>query len=316
MRYFKFILLLSLNLLIATGCSNENNDEVAEPKEENAGITSETKPESTSSLELIWETAGFLNPESVIYDKNHNVFYVSNVDGGASDKDGKGSISKVSSSGEILDLNWVTELNAPKGLGLSPNGDLLYVSDIDELVEIDIHGASVKNRYAIEDAGFMNDVDVAANGSVFVSDMAKNRIYKMANNQIEIWLENEILESPNGVYVEGDFLIVGTWGVMTDGFATEVPGHMMIISIADKKVSDIGTGTPIGNLDGVESDGKDGYTVTDWLNGKLFHVDLEGNAVELLDLNQGSADHEYVQDKNLLLIPMMKDNVLKAYKYP
>lgn len=314
MRHLKLFFFLTLSLSIFIGCSNE--DEIADAKEEKIDAQSVTKPESTALLELLWETAGFLNPESVIYDKNHDVFYVSNVDGGPSDKDGKGSISKVSASGEILELNWVANLNAPKGLGLSPNGGLLYVTDINELVEIDIHSASVKNRFLIEDADFMNDVDVAANGTVYVSDMGKNRIYKMSNNQIETWLESDLLESPNGVYVEGDFLIVGTWGVMTDGFATEVPGHLIIINLADKKISDIGAGMPIGNLDGVESDGKDGYTVTDWLNGKLFYVDLEGKATKLLDLNQGSADHEYVHNKNLLLIPMMKDNVLKAYKYP
>ena len=66
----------------------------------------------------IWEIDGFKNPESVIYDKTTNALYVSNVNGSAIEKDGDGFISKVSLEGEILELRWLTGLNAPKGLAI------------------------------------------------------------------------------------------------------------------------------------------------------------------------------------------------------
>ena len=34
----------------------------------------------------------------------------------------------------------------------------------------------------------------------------------------------------------------------------------------------------------------------------------------LLDLKQGSADHEFVEDENLAVIPMMMDGTVNAYK--
>ena len=46
-------------------------------------------------------------------------------------KDKNEFISKVSpSNGSIIDLNWVTGLNAPKGIAISNDGSKLYVSDI------------------------------------------------------------------------------------------------------------------------------------------------------------------------------------------
>ena len=34
----------------------------------------------------------------------------------------------------------------------------------------------------------------------------------------------------------------------------------------------------------------------------------------IMDLNQGSADHEYIESEKLVVIPMMMDGTLAAYK--
>jgi hypothetical protein len=54
--------------------------------------------------------------------------------------------------------------------------------------------------------------------------------------------------------------------------------------------------------------------VTDWMNGALFRISAEGEVEELLDLNQGSADHEVIEDRNLVIIPMMNDGTVVAYR--
>ena len=38
----------------------------------------------------LWTVEGLANPESVVFDNNHKVLYVSNVNGGPTDKDGNG----------------------------------------------------------------------------------------------------------------------------------------------------------------------------------------------------------------------------------
>jgi sugar lactone lactonase YvrE len=100
---------------------------------------------------------------------------------------------------------------------------------------------------------------------------------------------------------------------MTDGFATEVPGHLKRISIKDKTIKSIGDGSSVGNLDGVEIDNDGDFYVTDWMSGKLLHIEHSGEVSVLLDLPQGSADHEYIMRKSLILIPLMKDNKLLSY---
>lgn len=264
------------------------------------------------NLKLEWETAGFKNPESVVYDSKRDVLYVSNVNGKPDEKDGNGSISSVSMDGDILELDWLTGLNAPKGLAIA--NDKLYVADIDTLVVIEIASQTIIDRHTVSDAKFLNDVAAADNGTVYVSDMVMNRIHRLQGGNFEIWLEDEQLENPNGLLVQDGRLVVGAWGVMTDGFATETPGHLKSVSFTDKSITPIGSGEPVGNLDGVEADLDGDFYVTDWMAGKLLHIYPDGTTEILLELNQGSADLEYIHSKDLLLIPMMNDNTLLAYR--
>lgn len=263
-------------------------------------------------LELAWELSGLANPESVVYDPRLNLLYVSNVNGGPNDKDGNGYISLVSMDGRIINEKWVTGLNGPKGLALF--GTTLYTADIDELVVIDVDHGRITDKYKVDDAKFLNDVAAAPNGDIYVSDMLTNRIHLLSGGNFTIWIESDELEAPNGLDVVGDDLILGAWGVMTDGFATAVPGHLKRISIKDKSITSIGDGSPVGNLDGVEVDKDGGFYVTDWMNGKLFHISSTGEVKELLSLKQGSADHEFIIEKNMMFIPMMNDNIMYAYK--
>lgn len=263
-------------------------------------------------LELMWEVSGLANPESVVYDPRLNLLYVSNVNGGPNDKDGNGYISLVSMDGRIINEKWVAGLNGPKGLAL--HGTTLYTADIDELVAIDVDHGQITDKYKVSDAKFLNDVAAAPNGDVYVSDMLTNRIHLLSGGSFTIWIESADLEAPNGLDVVGDNVILGAWGVMTDGFATAVPGHLKSISINDKSITSIGDGSPVGNLDGVEVDKNGGFYVTDWMNGKLFHISSTGEAKELLSLKQGSADHEFIIEKGLMFIPMMNDNIMYAYK--
>ncbi|MGH8119811.1 MAG: SMP-30/gluconolactonase/LRE family protein, partial [Gammaproteobacteria bacterium] len=182
--------------------------------------------------ELLWETSGLNNPESVVFDIKTGSIYVSNVNGGAGDKDGNGYIARLGVDGTILDKEWVKELNAPKGLAVA-NGKL-YTADIDTLVEIDIATAAISNRYQVTDAKFLNDVAAAPNGDIYVSDMTMNRIHVLHDGKFTIWLESADLLNPNGLLVQGENLVVGAWGVMTDGFNTKVPGHLLQISLRDQ----------------------------------------------------------------------------------
>lgn len=259
----------------------------------------------------VWEAAGFLQPESVVFDAARNLIYVSNINGAPNAKNGGGFISKLRPDGSFVTINWIGGMDAPKGMVIA--GNRLYVSDIDRLHEIDIERGKIVASYGAQGAQFLNDTAVDSSGRVYVSEFLGHAIYRLENGKLTLWVKDKALASPNGLMVQGEKLLVASWGIMTKGFSTKVPGHMSSISLMSKKITSLGSGKPIGNLDGLEPDGK-GYLVTDWMGGKLLRVSANGEATMLLDLNMGSADLEFIAAKRLALIPMMLDGKVLAYK--
>lgn len=266
----------------------------------------------TFSLNPAWQTEKvFQQPESVVYDSQRDLLFVSNVNGEPLKADGNGYISQLSVDGKLIEQHWLTGLDAPKGLALI--GDTLYVADINQLVVIDIKHKKIIHRYSVSDAKFLNDVAADAAGNVYVSDMLTNTIHRLSDGKFEPWIHDDALEFPNGLLVEGDKLIVASWGKMTEGFATAIPGHLKTIDIASKKIQSLGSKTPVGNLDGLASDGKGNYLVTDWMIGKLFHIMPSGDSTTLVDLEPGSADLTVLKKQKLVIIPIMMSNDIVAY---
>lgn len=299
MKKISYIFVLFSSILLSA-CTQKDTEENTQSSQ------------GSDKLELLWSISGLHNPESVIYDMASDMLIISNVNGAPGEKNGNGYLTKALLDGTILKQKWVIGLNAPKGLAIHDR--TLYVADIDQLMAIDIPSGTILKSYQVDDAQFLNDVAVNTDGSVFVSDMVLNRIHRLHEEQFDIWLESPQLQNPNGLHIEGDTLILGAWGVMEDGFATTIPGHLHTISLQDKSISSLGDGKPIGNLDGVESAGAQGYYVTDWMAGKLFLINKDGQAKTLLTLQQGMADLEVIMEQQLILLPMMQDNQLHAYK--
>ncbi|MBL1142995.1 MAG: hypothetical protein HND53_13280 [Proteobacteria bacterium] len=264
-------------------------------------------------IEKAWETAAeFKLPESVIYDDSNNVLYVSNMQDSPFTKDGNGFISKIGTDGTIIELEWVTGLNAPKGLTISDGN--LYIADVDQLIVVEIATGKILSSHHAFGAGFLNDVTADAIGNVYVSDMFNDTIYRLNKlGQLTVWLYSPDLLSPNGLHVEGNELIVGCWGFPMDGFATEEPGHLKTVSLATKEIKSLGNGKPVGNLDGVEPDGKDAYYATDWVAGKLLHIKKDGSFEVLLELTQGTADHEVILKDKLIVIPNMVEGKVLGF---
>jgi DNA-binding beta-propeller fold protein YncE len=261
---------------------------------------------------LLWETKGFAQPESVVVDPATGAIYVSNIAGAVMQKDGNGFISKLNGEGKIVTRQWVKGLNSPTGLALRDR--TLYVADVDQLVEINAASGEILKRYPAKGAIFLNDVAVDVDGTVYVSDTPTNTIWRLKDGSFEPWLANDKLNGPNGLLVQGDTLIVASLGKIPGaGQKKEIAG-LSQISLKDQSVTPIGTGKPIGNLDGIDLLQPGVYLVTDWADGALYRVDQKGKAEMLIDLHQGSADLTYLPDKKIALIPLMLDNSLAAYR--
>ncbi len=261
-------------------------------------------------VEKLWEATTLEAPESVVSYKEH--LYVSNVSGQPAEKNGQGFISKLDESGTVVKLKWLTGFHAPKGLGIHNNK--LYVADIDRIAVVDLSKASIEKWVAIPEATFLNDVEVAKDGTVYVTDtFGGNAIYQIKNGALSLMLKDEQLNYPNGLKLKGDTLYVATWGVVTNSetFETDVPGSLLAVDLKSKSITKVAS--EIGNLDGLINY-KNGFISSDWIAGKLLYITNKGEVSELQDLNAGSADIEYLKEKNTLLVPQMLDGALTAYQ--
>jgi hypothetical protein len=260
----------------------------------------------------LWELKGFDAPESVVFDPASNALYVSNIGGKIWQKDRNGFLAKVSADGKMIERDWLTGLDSPTGLAL--DGGKLYVADIDQLVEIDIASKSIAKRYPAPGAKWFNDVASDGKGVVYVADSATNTIWRLKDGKFEAWLTDDALNAPNGLHVEGDTLIVAPFGAMAEAGKEAKLANLLAVSLSDKSIKPLGVGLAFGNLDGVEPVEPGVYLVTDWVSGPLYQVDAQGNVVRLLDLHQGTADLTFLSETKTILIPMMLDNALVAYK--
>jgi len=260
--------------------------------------------------ELLWEAKGLASPESVVYDPVTDVLYVSNINGPVMQKDGNGFIARLKPDGTFLERSWVKGLNSPTGLAIRDR--TLYVADVDQLLEINAASGDIIKRHKGDGAIFLNDVTIAEDGTVYVSDTPMNTIWRLKEGVFEPWLANDDLNGPNGLLVQGDKLVVASFGRMpSQGQSQELAG-LLAVNLEDQSIKPLGK--PVGNLDGLEPVGPGAYLVTDWAAGVLYRIDAKGKVNKLIDLNQGSADLAYFPETGTVLIPMMLDNSLAAYR--
>jgi DNA-binding beta-propeller fold protein YncE len=302
---------------ISINLTNNNNAQAQAQEQQQVGQTQVNK---------LWETpANLKNPESVAYASKQNVLFVSNVNGKPDQKDQNGFISKVSpSNGSIIELNWITGLNAPKGIATSNDNSKLYVSDITDLVEIDIDSGKIIKRFNAPGSSFLNDVVSDNQGNIYVSDTATNTIYKLDGNlanstssSLQAWLQSPQLNGPNGLHVDNN---KNKLIVVSLGHLSKPGGGIEVIDLSNKTISSLGkagTTSPFGGLDGIESDATEThYYVTDNPTGKVYDVNADGTSyVTLIDSHtQGAADLGSILGQSTIIIPLMQDNKLVAYK--
>jgi sugar lactone lactonase YvrE len=262
----------------------------------------------------VWTISeGLAQPESAHYDSATGSLFISNLSGGAADKDGNGWITKADTDGKVIAAQWVKDLNAPKGLR-SFQG-MLWVTDIDRVLAIDIKSGQTKHTVAVEGARFLNDVAIDNDGVVYVSEMHDSKIFQVKYGKASLFLEDHELAHPNGLVAHDDQLVVASWGVDIDPktFTTKTPGRILTIDLSSHRITPL-TKRPLGNLDGVELDGSGGYYASDFMAGKVFQISSSGEATVLLQDLESPADIGLIEAKSLLIVPHMRKNKVVAYR--
>jgi sugar lactone lactonase YvrE len=268
-----------------------------------ADSQTESSNEPTFSLTELWRTDSVMRTcESVLYDSQRQVLFVSCINGAPAEKNGEGYIAMLDLDGNVKSPQWVTGLNAPKGMGIF--GEHLFVADIDQLVVIDIQKAEIVERIPVEGATFLNDIAIDTDGTVYFSDSDTGFLWKYKDGNTVPWI-TEGLERPNGLFVEESRVL------LTSSQSSD-------LKVIDKVSGTCKTVTrDIGHGDGVEFTGKEGYyMVTSWA-GEIFLVLPDYSRVTLLktsDQQINSADIGFNREKQVVYVPTFFDNRVVAYR--
>lgn len=254
---------------------------------------------SAQHLEKIWQTTADLKtPESVLFDEERDVIYVANINGDPSVKDSNGFISVLKFDGSVKNLEWIKNLNAPKGLAIFKGK--LYVADIDQLVEIDIEKGAITTKYDAPGAVFLNDVTASMNGVIFVSDTRTAKIHVLNENKFTVWMEGEPFQNPNGLMAEKGKLLVGDNNI----YEVDIQTKKTTLLIKDA-----------GGVDGLEKNNDGDFVFSNW-PGRIF-IQKNGKTIKLLDTTAQelkTADIDYDLKHDLVLVPTFFDNHIIAYK--
>ena len=235
---------------------------------------------------------GFAFPESVAYDPGARVLYVSEFGSELkpTQKDGKGRISKVSLSGEVLEAQFLPPpgeiLHKPKGIWVA--GNRLWVTDIDAIWVFDLKTRKGR-KLEIPGITFANDPTIQG-GALYVSDNRGDQLFRVEPADFlnakgspkisRVFAQKSI--NPNGLYPakDGSVLMVGFKS------ADEARGIYSLSSSGKIK----SLSKPLGRLDGVYQMKDGGLLVTDWNSGSLFHWSAKSGMRTLASGFKGPAD--------------------------
>lgn len=299
----------------AAACGRGDRPAAADSTSTNAGRADSAAATGSARLD------GFDNPESAKYDADLDVWYISNVNGSPTEKDGNGYISRLKGDGAMDSLKFIAggvngvALDAPKGMALQ--GDTLWVADFRTLRGFHRRTGKPVANVEVKGSKFLNDVAVGPDG-IYITDTGfdagpsgmqhtgPDRIYRVAGRKVGVALESDSLAGPNGIAWDGarkQFVVVPFAGNVVRTWA---PGGKSLTPV----------GTTKGQLDGVELLDGDRLLVTSWTDSSLFVLDRSGAVTPVATGLPSPADIGIDTKRNRVAIPLLMENRVEFRTLP
>jgi len=263
---------------------------------------------------VIRVSEGLATPESVLHDPVADVYLVSNVNGDPTAKDDNGFISRIAPDGTIQDLKWIdgaaadVTLNAPKGMALT--ADALLVADIDVVRVFDRQTGRARTEWPVDGATFMNDVAVAADGTVWATDTGivfeggqpvstgTAAVYRFdAEGNPTAVARGDALQQPNGIVATPNGPVIVTFGGAS---ALRVTGSQPTTLLT----------LPQGQLDGAVRLDDGSFLVSSWAASAVFHARPNGDVTVAVPDVEAPADIGFDSGRRRVLIPQFTLNAV------
>jgi len=240
----------------------------------------------TSRLQLSWVcTAAFEKLESTVYDYKRDCIYVSNGKQYGPGKDG--FISKVSSTGQLMELHWIRDLNRPTGMAI--HHDRLYVADVNVLLILDLTSNIILNRIEVPMKYGLNDVAISKDGTVFATASAIHAVLKLEGQTLKVWKQDkELLMWANGIQASPEGLWVGG-------------EHAVQLTFEGEIIQRLAVEPQVRDFEGIAPIGANRFLASTVENSALYLMDDEKSSL-LLQAEGYFGDLEFISDKNKLII--------------
>jgi hypothetical protein len=275
----------------------------------------ETAPPASDEISVA--NVGLMTPESVLHDSVADVYVVSNINGGPTDKDDNGFITQITPDGQVRQLKWIDgasaniTLHAPKGLGI--RGDTLYVADIDCVRRFVRTTGAPAGEICFQGASFLNDIATDANGTLYVTDTGvrvdstgfvpagTDAVWRFTpSGEIGKVIEGNVLGGPNGIAFRGQ-----------DGFVVTF-GSGEIYQIGPNNNRNIVLpGATDRQLDGIVFTRDGGYLFSSWGDKAVHRVDSAGATSRVLENVEAPADIGYDARRGRVLVPLFMANEVR-----
>lgn len=303
--------LFALALIVAVACKGGS-----EKRADTVAVDPDT------GLRLVVSTTGFSTPESVRYDEMQDLFFVSNINGNPSMKDGNGYISRMRSDGNVDSVAFIAggrngvTLNAPKGLAII--GDTLWVADIDAARAFNTRTGAAIATVEMKKLGatFLNDVVIGPDGSVYITDTGvrfdskgkmthpgKDRVYRITGRTTKVVVDAGPIGGPNGI----------AWDATKDRFmiAPFNAPPLYWWKMGDIQPTALVTGP--GGYDGLEilPDGR--ILVSSWADSAIHVFDGDRRKV-LIPGKPAPADFGIDTKRNRIAIPLFNDGTVEIWQ--
>jgi len=253
--------------------------------------------------------AGLYTPESALHDPAADVYLVANIAGHPLLKDGNGFISRVSPAGEVLALRWIdgaadgVELHAPKGMAIA--GDSLWVADIDVLRAFHRVTGAPLAAVSVPDAAFLNDVALAADGAILVSDSHAECLWRLApDGTVARFGPERIGSFPNGLAANG----VALW------VAAAEPNRLLKLDTTGESLATVSM--PAGGLDGLVLLDDATLLVSSWEKSAVYRVGRERRPARVLNELPSPADIGFDAKRRRVLVPLFREDGLAVIPLP
>ncbi|MTI88281.1 MAG: hypothetical protein FH748_09965 [Balneolaceae bacterium] len=186
------------------------------PAKENISINPQLIQDSTKIAFSIEN--GLQGPEAVRFDPKHDVYFISNFNGGGNTLDANGFITKADSNGRIIELKFIQEdgeypLHAPRGMFITETE--LWVADVIGVHSFDLKSGKQNSFVSFKDfeVGFLNDVSADEQGNIYITDTGTSRVYIIQNGAPSVYLD-ALPIAPNGISrdINQNRFVLAPWG--------------------------------------------------------------------------------------------------------